>query len=205
MKMTLPEVHQLVNREQLILILSRSEIHSCVEQINHFKLNGKEVCDVVVNYNTSDPTIKLVLIKQILMNCSVANSEYFIEFIYKTMTTIGNGSHQDYLIVKQLVLAIFKTLINNYSFAKVGVEFIKEHGFWFTHIINLNSSETLLDVCLLNYKFSVDELKYILKNNNNFTVSLCKHGNVNFKDIPECYHDVMIHELNKRKLLGKSL
>lgn len=193
MELSLPDAHQHVQRDLLIRMIAEEQITVAVNACVHFKLNPKELTDVIHYRNDEDPFVKLEIIKGMIVQCPSSKSKFFLDYAYKVCDVILSESSTH--ITKSLFVGIMKALSKYHDDVYLDVNVLRKHG----HVYSKAFNDTILGVAVRHELLTPKELDTIIHNNKNYIDWLEEHI---YDDYAVIYRDVLEREYNRNKLIG---
>lgn len=194
MEMSPYEVGQTVNRELLIRMLSEEQMGLMADGCKHFNLNAKELIDVVYFKNETDPDIKLLCIKNILLKCPNSHNSMFFEYVYKIFDIYIDNPHMINLHIFNIMKIITKSDVAN----PINIDFLKKCGY-----MKGNSYSAILDLVIENHLITLEQLKYVISSDRYKSwVDDWVNSDVEREDLI-VYNEVIQRQYHKFVLLGK--
>ena len=203
------DVMKHVTREQLINKIRKSDVREASSACNYFSLNPKEIIEVIRFYDKTDPVIKLQLIGEISKNCPIIrNRNMFYEFAFKMLKIIMHSDDGKYHIqISRLFSMCLDQILNDNEKIPIDLELIRSHGHLTVtkqvdDFMSREINSSFISLLLINNKITDNELNFIIENN---TAYLAWYKRIidRLTLIPEHYHDTIVRNFNRMKLLGK--
>lgn len=193
-ELPLNEIPQHIKREQLIILISEQQLSHAITACNHFQLNGMELAEVVSRF-VNDKSLKMELIKGMIIHCPNSRSDYFIEKALRICETIlhddnGNGMHA------RMFCSIYKSISRHHDNIPINVELSRKTAHF---KLDYSNSNYMIDDILHSKCVNSDDLTAIISNNHRL-YRWFEH--LKLDEYPECYRDVLERQSNKLKLLG---
>ena len=195
-KLTLPEVHQKVTREQLIIMISNQQLSKCISYCNHFHLNGIELAEVISRYNNSG-AMKMELIKGLIVHCPQSRSDYFTEKSLAICESLLDD-HSGNKMTSRMYVSIFKHLAKHFPEKFTDVALLKKSA----HFRYNQEDYTILDVVLKHEIIGVEDLQKVFNRNPLLNTWFTRMDESKLKTLPAKYHDCIMRHKNRLKLNG---
>lgn len=198
-ELPLRDVHKHVNREQLIIMISKQQLSWAISYCNHFELNGLELAEVATIYDNAD-ALKVELLKGLIVHCPNARSAIFVDTALSLCNAILGGENNGQGMIARMYVSIFRTISKYLPDKSVDKELLKNTGHF---VLTYQNYRRIIDHVIENNHITLNDLEYVLTNNRHLESWVGCIDQEKLSTLPNFYHDTLIRYQNRLKLLGK--